>query len=511
MSYFPDASIGATGAPPPAVATFVGGTDGTDLRGFSVDASGKQRFLLYDAAGNPITSTSGALNVNIGGGLANPLPTTDAADGSTAAAVPAKAIQAAGSDGTNLRAFATDTTGRQKVLLYDSAGTAIVLVSGRVPVDGSGVTQPISAASLPLPTGASTAAKQPAIGTAGTPSADVITVQGHSGMTAVDVNITGGGGGGVSAVDESAFTAGTSVFTPEGAVFNDSAAALTSGQQGTGRSTPNRGRHVNLRNQAGTELGVAAAPVQVSLANTAANAVPVDVEGNVASTATDSGNPVKIGGKFNTTQPTVTTGQRVDAQMSARGAQIVVPGVEGFAENLTQLAGTAIDVNSGNKSAGTQRVVLATDQPALTTPLPTSGYLHSSGDVIAPVRAGGKIAASGAFGTSTTPVTLATAAGGQYYYVTSIKFDIDPSVHFSNVFLVSVNDSTDGLIAQWLIFAPSSAVVPTSPIVLTYNSPPEFYYIPSTTGTTLSCKPNNALAAAYLYITVNYGLTTLPG
>lgn len=34
------------------------------------------------------------------------------------------------------------------------------LVSGRVPVDGSGVTQPVSAASLPLPTGAATEAKQ---------------------------------------------------------------------------------------------------------------------------------------------------------------------------------------------------------------------------------------------------------------------------------------------------------------------------------------------------------------
>jgi len=34
------------------------------------------------------------------------------------------------------------------------------LVAGRVPVDGSGVTQPVSAASLPLPAGASTATKQ---------------------------------------------------------------------------------------------------------------------------------------------------------------------------------------------------------------------------------------------------------------------------------------------------------------------------------------------------------------
>jgi hypothetical protein len=55
-------------------------------------------------------------------------------------------------------------------------------------VDGSGVTQPVSAASLPLPTGAATAAKQPALGTAGSASADVISVQGVASMTALKVD-----------------------------------------------------------------------------------------------------------------------------------------------------------------------------------------------------------------------------------------------------------------------------------------------------------------------------------
>lgn len=45
------------------------------------------------------------------------------------------------------------------------------LVSSRIPVDGSGVTQPISAASLPLPTGAATSANQIGFSTtANTPS-----------------------------------------------------------------------------------------------------------------------------------------------------------------------------------------------------------------------------------------------------------------------------------------------------------------------------------------------------
>ena len=47
----------------------------------------------------------------------------------------------------------------------------------------------ITAAALPLPSGAATAAKQPALGTAGTPSADVLTVQGVSGGKPLTVDV----------------------------------------------------------------------------------------------------------------------------------------------------------------------------------------------------------------------------------------------------------------------------------------------------------------------------------
>jgi hypothetical protein len=57
-----------------------------------------------------------------------------------------------------------------------------------VAVSSVGGTVAVSAASLPLPTGAATAAKQPALGTAGTASADVITVQGVASMTALVVD-----------------------------------------------------------------------------------------------------------------------------------------------------------------------------------------------------------------------------------------------------------------------------------------------------------------------------------
>lgn len=67
---------------------------------------------------------------------------------------------------------------------------------------GTAPTIAITAASLPLPTGASTAAKQPALGTAGTASTDVITVQGIAGgvAQAISGTVTANAGTGTMAV-----------------------------------------------------------------------------------------------------------------------------------------------------------------------------------------------------------------------------------------------------------------------------------------------------------------------
>lgn len=67
-----------------------------------------------------------------------------------------------------------------------------VPVSGTITADVGAGTQAVSAVSLPLPTGASTTAKQPALGTAGTPSADVISVQGVASGTVMPVGDNGG-------------------------------------------------------------------------------------------------------------------------------------------------------------------------------------------------------------------------------------------------------------------------------------------------------------------------------
>lgn len=56
-------------------------------------------------------------------------------------------------------------------------------------------------------------------------------------------NATGGGGGGLSVVDEAPFTYGTSPFTPGGGFYNSAITPLTSGQQGAFALTPNRSLH----------------------------------------------------------------------------------------------------------------------------------------------------------------------------------------------------------------------------------------------------------------------------
>lgn len=84
----------------------------------------------------------------------------DDAVATTASAIPSKGIAVSGTDGTNARILKTDTSGELQIDVLSSA----------------------------LPNGASTAAKQPALGTAGTASSDVITVQGIASMTALKVD-----------------------------------------------------------------------------------------------------------------------------------------------------------------------------------------------------------------------------------------------------------------------------------------------------------------------------------
>ena len=60
---------------------------------------------------------------------------------------------------------ANQTNGSQETQIVQGGNTVTVTASSALKVDGSAVTQPVSAASLPLPTGAATASNQTTIGT----------------------------------------------------------------------------------------------------------------------------------------------------------------------------------------------------------------------------------------------------------------------------------------------------------------------------------------------------------
>lgn len=158
-----------------------------------------------------------------------------------------------------------------------------------------------------LPTGAATAAKQPALGTAGTASTDVITVQGIASGTAQPVSAA-------------------SLPLPSGAATE-------------------------------TTLAAQSAKLPAALGQTTASA-------SLAVTLATDGQFVSSTGSLTETAPASDT-----ASSGLNGR------LQRIAQRITTLLAvfpTTIDTNSGNKSASTLRVVLATDQPSLTNAQPVS-------------------------------------------------------------------------------------------------------------------------------------------
>ena len=145
------------------------GSDGTNSRFISVDSSGRTIIVGAGTAGSPV---GGVVTIQgIAGGTTIPvsgsITATNASIGTNNSAIPTSSTQIGGSDGTNLQAariFDTDTgAGSQYVLgvnlrLSGSGGsTEFGTNANPIRIDTTGTTtQPISAVSLPLPTGAAT-------------------------------------------------------------------------------------------------------------------------------------------------------------------------------------------------------------------------------------------------------------------------------------------------------------------------------------------------------------------
>lgn len=220
-----------------------------------------------------------------------------------------------------------NTVERERIILAGATDVALASVLNAAPTTEYGLvtrnipsgTQPISAATLPLPAGAATAAKQPALGTAGSSSTDVLSVQGIASGTALPISAA-------------------SLPLPSG--------ASTAAKQ--------------------PALGTA-------------GAASTDV--------------ITIQGIASMTKLLVTPDS------------VALPANQSV--NAAQLAGTATAVNSGTASAGTLRVVIATDQPQLTNKLLVTPDANSAINV-AQINGVTPLMGAGNTGTGSPRVTLST-------------------------------------------------------------------------------------------------------
>jgi hypothetical protein len=87
-----------------------------------------------------------------------------------------------------------------------------------------------------------------------------------SANAALRVNVVAGSASGPSIVDNTTYSTGVTNTAPAGFMFfSASSTAMTDGRMGAARMTEFRGLHVNLRANAGTEIGTAAAPLYVNV------------------------------------------------------------------------------------------------------------------------------------------------------------------------------------------------------------------------------------------------------
>lgn len=174
---------GNTGSSVPVQATQTGGVDGSgNLRAFKVSTTG-----VISVDGSAVTQPVSAASLPLPTGAAtaaNQTSSQGSAGGGTAAA---NSLLMGGVYNT---AAPTLTNGQQASLQFDSSGNlktnGTSTISGTVAATQSGTWNITNVSgTVSLPTGASTAAKQPALGTAGSASSDVLTVQGIASMTAL--------------------------------------------------------------------------------------------------------------------------------------------------------------------------------------------------------------------------------------------------------------------------------------------------------------------------------------
>lgn len=383
------------------------GSDGTLLVTATTTPGGTQDVNLKQVAGAATAVGTGASNT----GTQRVTTATDSTIGTVTAVT---AI-------TNPLPAGTNVLGH---IITDTGSTTVV--TGTVAV---------SVASLPLPTGAATSANQ----TNASQKTQIVDGSGNviaSTSNNLNVQCANCSGSGASAVDEASFTAGTSVFAPSGGFFQTTATTgpLTNGQQGMAQMTSTRALFTNLRNAAGTEVGTSTTPLQVTLANTGANATAVKVDGsavtqpvsgtvtanigtsgslaldatvaklNLAQGSTTSGQTGPLAqGAVTTSAPSYTTAQTSPLSLDTAGnlrvtGSVTIP--SNASVNVAQVNGVTTLTGAGATGTGSQRNTVAQDTTTIAGSAPgTAGTPSANVVSIQGVSSGTNL-----------PVSQATAA-----------------------------------------------------------------------------------------------------
>lgn len=149
----------------------------------------------------------------------------------------------------------------------------------------------------------------------------------------------------------------------------------------------------NILGPLGQAVMASSVPVVIASNQTA---VSVTAGGPAASGAAVSGNPLLQGAVFTTAQPTVTTGQIIDLQATARGGLIVATGADAFtaaitsssAQTITAAQATAANLNATVVGTVTANVGTGTNADNITQIAGTNVNTAAAGTILVGVADG---------------------------------------------------------------------------------------------------------------------------
>ncbi len=245
------------------------------------------------------------------------------------------------------------TLGSQTTKLNDGTDTALITGAGALTVDGSGVTQPVSAASLPLPTGASTSALQ---------------TTGNTSLSNIDTK--------TPALGQTTMAGSSPV------VIASNQSAVPASQSGTWSTRTQDGAGNALASSTTAPAGSEQALIVRNIPSGTQT-----VSGSVTASGTVTANQGTPAATANRWPTQITDGTDL-AQVSASGALLVDgsattqpvsgtvtanAGTGNFAVNQTQVNGVAVSTGNGVAGTGVQRVTIASDNTAFTVNAAQSG------------------------------------------------------------------------------------------------------------------------------------------